>query len=193
MAPGHPKGETARLQFEHRLRERLMPPAFDPELPEGYRPAAVLVLLRDGPQGPEVFLTTRKDDLSRHAGQISCPGGSRDAQDGDAAVTALREAYEEVGLQPHAVSVLGRMDTVSVRISRYAVAPVVGWLCGPFEPCMNPAEVADTFWQPLRELSRVRRLDSENPTRPEFPLLDHRIWGATARILGLLLDLLDEQ
>jgi 8-oxo-dGTP pyrophosphatase MutT (NUDIX family) len=151
-------------------------------------PAAVLVpfVLSDT---PGVLLTKRTAHLSRHAGQVSFPGGRVDPDDAGAEATALREAREEIGLDPAEATVLGRMSDF-ITGTGYRITPVVALLPPGLTFRPSPHEVADVFELPLTVL-----LDPEAPRlqtrevqgrRRDFwvwPHPDHYIWGATAAIL----------
>lgn len=133
---------------------------------DGFRPAAVLVPLLRRPEGPSLLFTRRTDRVPTHKGEISFPGGG--AEDGeDAIATALREAREEVGLDPARVEVLGTMDAVPA-VSFYVVTPVVAAVADPpdaFTP--EEFEVGEPFEVPL-----ARLLD---PARRSFTLWDPEV------------------
>lgn len=169
--------------------ERLLGKGFERTL----RPAGVLVPIMDRPTGLSVMLTRRSDELRSHAGQIAFPGGSREEDDASLAETALREAHEEVGLEPARVSLLGYLDNYPT-ISGFLITPVVG-LVKADEAIVRPdgIEVTEILEVPLaRVLDRqcyekgsIERLGVRLP----FYTLEygqHRIWGATA---GMLLNL----
>jgi 8-oxo-dGTP pyrophosphatase MutT (NUDIX family) len=152
-------------------------------------PAAVLVPLIERRPEPTILLTRRADHLRQHGGQISFPGGRRDAADPDLTAAALREAQEEVGLEPSAVEVLGYLDDYPT-LTGYRITPVVGRVPGSFEPRIDPAEVAEIFELPLtrvlEESAFVRQTLLRGGIRLPFFELQHgahRIWGATAGIL----------
>jgi 8-oxo-dGTP pyrophosphatase MutT (NUDIX family) len=157
------------------------------------RPSAVLLALHDGPRGTEVVLTRRSRDLRRHRGEISFPGGRLD--DGETPEQgALREAHEEVALDPAAVELVGRLSTLATVVSLSHIVPVVGRLQG--RPELRPAavEVERILHVPLAELTgpdvfREERWGEGSLERPIyfFELVDETIWGATARILVELL------
>ena len=157
------------------------------------REAAVLVPLMNRPDGLTVLLTRRTDNVRDHAGQISFPGGSREADDVTLESTALRESQEEIGLKPDAVTVIGYLDAHPV-ITGFAVLPVVGMVESPPKLVAHPGEVADIFEVPLSVLlqpgngkvhTRVRN-GVGLPTH-EYVYNDWRIWGATAQILNTLI------
>ena len=168
--------------------------------PDFYRPgerlraAAVLVPLVARPDGPRVLLTKRTDHLQAHAGQISFPGGRIDPEDRDAEAAALREAEEEVGLTPQAVTLLGRLDTYLTRTG-FEVTPVVGWIDTVPPLVADPFEVAEIFEVPLAFFLQPenRRLMSRSFEGKErhfyaFPFGDYFIWGATAGMLNNLVE-----
>ena len=156
------------------------------------RPAAVLAPILRREQGLSMLLTRRAEHLSSHQGQISFPGGRRDPEDGSARANALREAQEEVGLDPASVEVLGYLDDYPT-ISRYLVTPVVGLVQGPVAPLADPGEVAEVFEVPMSVLLDPRAYRRRSLSRDGFVVpyyevnwAGYRIWGATA---GMLWDL----
>ena len=157
------------------------------------RESAVLVALVDGPAGAEVLVTRRSQTLTSHRGEISFPGGRVDANETFEAA-ALREAHEEVALDPSVVEVRGRLDPISTMASRSYIVPVVATL--ERNPSLQPAagEVDRIMWVPLAELTRsdtfreeVWQFDGDPRSIFFFELDDETIWGATARILHQLL------
>ncbi len=164
------------------------------------KPAAVLVPIVAGPDGALVLLTRRADSLARHTGQIAFPGGRLDA--GETAVqAALREAREEVDLDPAAVTVLGLSDAYETGTG-YLVTPVVGWIDRLPPLTASPDEVADVFQAPWDFLmdpsnhSRDHRELAEGVKRWFWAMTweDRYIWGATAGIIrGLRARLYDDE
>lgn len=162
-------------------------------------PAAVLVPLIERPAGMTVLLTQRARHLNAHAGQISFPGGRLEPRDRDAVDAALRETEEEIGLHRAAVSVVGQLD-LCVTGTGFEVAPVVGLIAPPIALTPDPEEVADIFEVPLAFVMNPanHRRDSmviPGRGRREFYVLLWRgryIWGATARMLVNLHDLLND-
>ena len=152
-------------------------------------PAAVLLLVVNRSEGPVVVFTQRTADLADHAGQISFPGGRAHPEDADPAGTALREAREEVGLDPGAVELLGELPDY-LTSTGYRVRPVVGWVEPPLDFTPDPREVADIFEVPLAFL-----LDDANHRHESayyrgrlrkywaMPWRGRFIWGATAGML----------
>ena len=161
----------------------------------GARHSAVLVLLADGSGGAEVLLTRRSMHLTSHPGQISFAGGRVDGEE-TYEQAALREAHEEVGLDPAMVSVHGRLDSLYTAVSRSYIVPVVATVAAP--PDVRPAtsEVDRLLWVPLTELARAEvfreeiwSLDGRERPIFFFELTDETVWGATARVLHQLLRL----
>ncbi len=152
--------------------------------------AAVLVplFLKDGE--PHVLLTKRPANLSRHAGQVSFPGGRVEPADGNSLAAALREAEEEVGLAPAEVKVLGQLSEVLVLVSAFRLTPWVASVPYPYPYRPSPEEVEAILHVPLSALSRpgawrVEELQAYG-MRHQVHLLDfggETIWGATARVL----------
>ena len=152
-------------------------------------PAAVLVGLLAQPSGPWIILTERAAHLKDHAAEISLPGGRIEAYDEGPAAAALREAFEEVGLAPDKVDLLGALPAYGT-ITGFRVFPIVGWIEPPVEFVLDTREVADVFQVPLsfvldpanhRRESIVR--EGRVLTYYVLPYPGRRIWGATAGIL----------
>ncbi|HYH61679.1 MAG TPA: CoA pyrophosphatase [Solirubrobacterales bacterium] len=154
--------------------------------------AAVLVPLYGWPEQPGLVFTERRHDLRRHAGEISFPGGRHD--EGETYLqTALREAHEEIALDPAVVEVVGALPPIGTFVTNFKVHPIVGLIEADLEYVASPAEVETilTFsLEKLRESFAMRRLVRRGiPIRtPTYLVDDHLIWGATARILGDLLE-----
>jgi 8-oxo-dGTP pyrophosphatase MutT (NUDIX family) len=211
--PSPPTFEEALARFRAALAARPPRPL---EVP-GFRPAAVLVPLLSRPAGPTLLFTRRTETVRHHKGEISFPGGGREAGE-DAVAAALREAEEEVGLLPAGVEALGLLDDVP-SIFGYVVTPVVAAVPDPpgaFRP--DAHEVLEPFEIPLARLldPAVRRASLWDPARlpPEAAALastpvafeeidpasghwrvwsfhadaQRVVWGLTARILADLVD-----
>ncbi len=153
--------------------------------------AAVLVAIFDHEGDPGLVFTERRADLRRHAGEISFPGGRRDPGEALAA-TALREAQEEIGLEPEQVEVIGALPPVGTFVTGYRVYPVVGLIPPGIAFRPSPDEVAAVLLFRMSELRAgfaMRRLVRRGvPIRtPAYEVGGHLIWGATARILAELL------
>ncbi len=162
---------------------------------DGFRESAVLVPIIVEPGAPERLLfTVRRADLSTHAGQIAFPGGKRDPGDLDAAATAIREAAEELALEPAAIDVLGLLDDVPTP-TRFVITPVVARVRGPVALDPSAAEVAAVFTAGVDELraperytnAGVRSFLGVSYTMHEYRVGEHVIWGATARVVHQLL------
>jgi len=160
------------------------------------RQAAVLIGLLERPSGLHVLLTERAQHLRHHPGQVSFPGGMLEATDADPVAGALREAHEEVGLAPEAVSVAGCLQAHATGTG-FCVTPVVGFIAAAFEPKADPTEVSDVFEVPLQfvlDAANLRvtyrdRLGSRFRVY-EIEFDGHLIWGATAAMLMTLKDII---
>lgn len=161
-------------------------------------PAAVLILLyrRDGE--PHVLFTERTHQVEHHKGQISFPGGAADDDDDSLETTALRETYEEVGVRPEDVEIIGQLDDM-ITISNFRVTPYVGILKtnSEYPFVLNEREVAEVVQVPLSHLLDERNMELEVRQHqgrevlvPAYTYDGHRIWGATARMLRQFLELL---
>jgi 8-oxo-dGTP pyrophosphatase MutT (NUDIX family) len=157
--------------------------------------AAVLLPLYGWPHEPGLVFTERRADMRRHAGEISFPGGRVDDADADLAATALREAHEEIGLDPSAVEIGEQLPTAGTFVTGYRIHPFVGRIPHPGELNLtpNPAEVETVLTLSLDVLSEgyaMRRLIRRGVPihTPTYEVEGQMIWGATARILGNLLD-----
>lgn len=162
----------------------------------GRTEAAVLVPMFGHPQRPGLVFTERRADLRRHAGEISFPGGRRDHPAEPLLATALREAEEEIGLDPAGVDVVGALPPLGTFVTGYKVHPFVGLISEGLSFHPSPAEVAAVLTFHLDDLRAgfgMRRLVRRGiPIRtPTYVVDEHLIWGATARILGELLARLD--
>ena len=163
-------------------------PAFD-----GARQAAVLVALAPGDHGFEVLLTRRSQELRQHKGEISFPGGRMDPGE-TATETALREASEEVGLDPSLVTVVGELSHVNTVVSMSYIIPKVALLESPVPLSPQTMEADKVMWVPLNELTAPGTYHGELWGRPPtdrllhfFELADETVWGATGRMLVDLL------
>ncbi|MGY2700789.1 MULTISPECIES: NUDIX hydrolase [unclassified Nocardioides] len=162
------------------------------------REGAVLMLFGQGPRGGELLLTERAHDMRSHPGQVSFPGGSVDP--GESAVeAALREAQEEIGVEPVSVEVFGQLPELWLPPSNFAVTPVLGWWAEPAAvSIVSPAEVHAIHHVPIEELlDPEHRVMVQHPrigyTSPGFligPANDVILWGFTAGIIARLFDFL---
>jgi 8-oxo-dGTP pyrophosphatase MutT (NUDIX family) len=159
----------------------------------GVTDAAVLVPLFFVDDVLHVVFTRRRHDLPRHPGEISFPGGRREAQDADLRETALREAEEEIGLPPGAVELLGALQPTPTIVSGYGIHPYVGLIEPGFQWVPSAREVDEVIEVSVPTLIAGyarRQVERRGITLRTDSYLagDHLIWGATARILGDLLD-----
>ena len=162
-------------------------------------PAAVLVALVDRPEGLTVLLTERASQLTKHAAQISFPGGRLDDSDAGAAEAALREAQEEIGLDPAHVRVFGYLPDHLV-FTGFRVTPVLSLVTPPFVLTPNPAEVAAVFEVPMSHVfdasnhkARLRRVGDEDMLLYDIPWEGQNIWGATAGMLLTFVRMVQEE
>jgi 8-oxo-dGTP pyrophosphatase MutT (NUDIX family) len=153
------------------------------------RPAAVLVALQPGPAGWEVVLTRRSARLIHHPGQIALPGGKLDTGDAGPVTAALREAQEEVGLDPASVTPVGLLPAHAT-VTGFAITPVLAVARQALRPLPCAGEVAEVFNVPLAHLGdpdryRLERRRWRGDWRNYYvvPWGPYYIWGATARIL----------
>jgi len=153
------------------------------------RPSAVLVALE-----PErgVWLTRRSGMMPNHAGQVSLPGGKVEPGDASVEAAALREAHEEIGLDPAAVEILGRLDDY-ITGTGFHIAPVVALVPRGVELHVASAEVEEIFCLPFADLmdpelprARLTHLHGADRVFYVWPHEHHVIWGATAEILRTL-------
>jgi 8-oxo-dGTP pyrophosphatase MutT (NUDIX family) len=166
------------------------------EFPADTRAAAALLLLYPHSSGVAVPLTVRSRGLARHAGQISLPGGATDPGE-TLAQAALREAAEEIGVDPRTVRVLGELTPVHVIVSGFTLHPVVAVTERRPEFVAAPDEVELILEVSLDELRDASRIRTRTAVRegvaveyPYFDLLGHQVWGATAMVLGEFIYLL---
>jgi 8-oxo-dGTP pyrophosphatase MutT (NUDIX family) len=204
--PAVPAARLAPQALRSRFSE---PPSWQPDLladrlhlAATARPAAVLMPIVQHPHQPTMLLTRRTAHLRRHSGQVAFPGGRRDEEDESPRATALREAWEEVGLDPTQVEVIGQMPEY-ITGTGFRVTPVVGLIAPGLALKPDPEEVADVFEVPLEFLMNPRHhqrrrilMDDEErhffamPWRAPDSESDYFIWGATAAMLRNLYRLL---
>jgi 8-oxo-dGTP pyrophosphatase MutT (NUDIX family) len=191
-APRHELADWRLLGVDSDLSRRLQQ-----HFPSHPVPAAVLVPLIDHPRGLTVMLTQRATHLANHSGQISFPGGRLEPTDPDVASAALREAQEEIGLDPAHVRVFGYLPDHIV-ISGFRVTPVLALVTPPFSLDLNPAEVAGVFEVPVSHVfdarnhqARMRRVGDEELLLYDIPWEGQNIWGATAGMLLTFMRMLE--
>jgi 8-oxo-dGTP pyrophosphatase MutT (NUDIX family) len=175
-------------------------PRFDRAAFPPARLAATLLLIYPGDDGGlTVPLTVRHAELRAHAGEISLPGGAVDPSDGSRAETALREAREEVGLDPGLATIIGELDDVWIPVSNFELRPYVA--TAEARPMLRPhsAEVEEIVELPLALLVSAGSISEELIEGPGWSLragvyrhAGHRIWGATARTLAMFASVLEQ-
>lgn len=179
------------MRGDHDLNPTLLNDIVDLQI---IRPAAVLVPVIDRQPEATVLLTTRADHLPNHAGQVSFPGGKMEAGDSSPVDTALREAEEEIGLDPSLVNILGYLDVYQTGTG-FRIVPVVGIVRPEFTLVADETEVADIFEVPLRFLMSARNHEKHtmfwrgrDRTYYAMPYEERYIWGATAGMIRNLFE-----
>ncbi len=171
----------------------------DVVLPKGrkLRPAGVLVPVFEQNGQARLILTKRSSALKHHPGQIAFPGGKQDEGDIDITATALREAHEEIGLEPSNVDVLGLLNSHET-VTSFTMTPVLGRVRQSFTPIAETGEVEEVFDVPLDHVLNATRYSVQGrrwwgSMRKYYtvPYGPYYIWGATARILHALADAVD--
>lgn len=160
------------------------------EFPSDARIAAGLLLVYPGTHGLAIPLTVRASGLRRHAGQVSLPGGATDPGE-TLAQAALREAHEEIGVDPARVRILGELTPVHVLVSGFTLHPVVGITDQRPDFALAEHEVEEVIEVSIDDLQDASTIRHGTRTRegvaieyPYFDLMGHQVWGATAMILG---------
>ncbi|SON48821.1 CoA pyrophosphatase [Vibrio tapetis] len=156
---------------------------------DSFRPAAVLIGLVERPHGLQVILTKRAMHLRHHPGQISFPGGKVEEEDASVVHTALREAKEEIGLDPKYVTEIGQLPTLDT-FSRFQVTPIIAFVSPSYETQIDENEVQSVFEAPATYLFNRSNLHAlqfkvKNGLHNVFavPYKQHLIWGVTAQII----------
>ncbi len=189
--------EALRRTIEQALGTRAAPEREAPEreerVPAGLRRAAVLLPLVATEEGSALVLTKRSDLVEHHKGQISFPGGG--LEDGEEPLdAALRETYEEIGVRPAEIQILGRLDDEVMSFSGFLVTPFVGLVPYPNRLRLSPQEVHAVLQVPLRVLLDARNVRAELWDQSGTPSViyfysagDQVIWGFTARLIARFL------
>ena len=167
------------------------------KLNKQYKLAAVLFPLIIKNNNYEVILTTRSKDVLSHPGQVCFPGGRLDIKDDSMIACAIREANEEVGIEPSQVEILGRLDDC-ITGTDFKVTPILGYINGNFIPKIQEKEVADLFRVPLSfflEKSNRKIITSMYKNKKysyyEYNWKEKKIWGSTARIIVNFCDIIN--
>ena len=160
-----------------------------------FRPSAVLIPVYERDGEYYIVLTKRTQNLMYHKGQISFPGGAYDKDDGDLTATALREAFEEIGVRADDVEILGNLDDQSTYTSKFIITPFVGAIPYPYKFKVSGREVEELIEAPVSALldpsaysPETRDDEGKNYPWGNYRYGKNRITGITARILKQLLD-----
>ncbi|MBE0697725.1 MAG: CoA pyrophosphatase [Anaerolineaceae bacterium] len=188
-------GTFSEEEIKHRLRRQ---PGENPPSLEGFRSAAVLVPLLWEEDGWHLLFTRRTETVQSHKGQVSFPGGTAEPGDITPEDTALREAYEEIGLLPRDATIFGRLDHLAT-VSNFLITPILARIPWPYPFHLSAEEVSHIFTIPLTWLAdsshweeRPRHLPSgklENVVHYQ-PYGGETLWGISARITLELLETL---
>ena len=184
------------INWKQKVKEALASQQRQVITKEGYRPSAVLIPIYENKNEHYIVLTKRTQSVMYHKGQISFPGGAYDKEDGDLADTALREAFEEIGVRADDVEILGNLDDQSTYTSKFIITPFVGAIPHPYKFKVSRREVEELIEAPLSALLKPgcfspETQDEEGKSHPwgHYVYGNHKITGITARILKQLLDL----
>jgi 8-oxo-dGTP pyrophosphatase MutT (NUDIX family) len=190
-------GETAQLQMAHAFRRKLWP------APEDAIDAAVLILfyLKDFRWHNVLIERSSSNPSDRHAGQISFPGGKKESSDTDLIQCAMREAYEEVGLQPEETIVIGKLTPLYIPVSNFKVHPIVAYTEVQPRFIAQQAEVASIIEMPFDHFLNKEHVKNTDlvigsgikmDDVPYFDVQGKILWGATAMMLSELLTIVRE-
>jgi 8-oxo-dGTP pyrophosphatase MutT (NUDIX family) len=186
---------TAAMSIVERLRAAVRDPGEPASpMPEGLRPASVLLLCDPATPGVPLLFVLRSEELRQHPGQIAFPGGGAESFDSDVVATALREAGEELGIQPSSVEVLGVLSSFSTVVSGRWLTPVVGLQRGPIDFRTDDFEIAEWFRIDIADLlvapHTIREIE-RNGMRGRIHYYEASgriVWGVTGAILHELLE-----
>jgi len=160
-------------------------------------PAAVLLPLYRRGEEYHILVTKRTEKLEFHKGQICFPGGACHSEDRSLADTALRETFEEIGVRPEDVEILGELDSIGTITSNFLITPFVAVISHPYEFVVSSDEVDELIEVPIRALSDKACYREEYHIREgktywgcSYRYKDKVIWGATAKIMKQFLDLI---
>ncbi len=184
-----------------RAHEKMLPPGrrlknFGDEL-SSVKLSSVLLLLF--PEGDRLFtcLMKRPSTMKHHPGQISFPGGKVEKEDISAEMTALREAQEEVGINPSQIEILGKLSDLYVEVSRFSIQPILGWTDRKPDFVVNSGEVEQLILFPVSDFVTEETIwETELETFTGilrikyYPFENEIVWGATAMILSELIEIL---
>ncbi len=178
------------MAAQQKMLARPLKPVELPPLVTDAQAAAVLILLHPNDDDIYFYLTERTEDVEKHKGQVSLPGGAQ--ENGEAlAITACRETEEEIGLPAEQIRVIGELSTLPVPVSGFMIHPFVGWIDSAAEAKPEPREVKTLFTASLTELLDNSKEEFEQRVIrgydvhvPYFLFSGHKVWGATAMILA---------
>jgi 8-oxo-dGTP pyrophosphatase MutT (NUDIX family) len=185
-----------RADWRQKIREILSSRQRQVIFKEGYRKSAVLVPIYENKGEQHFVLTKRTQGVMYHKGQISFPGGAYDKEDGELKATALREAYEEIGINPDCVEILGNLDDQVTYTSNFVITPFVGAIPYPVKFKVSYREVEELIEVPVSALLIPsayvpETTDDNGKSYPWGHYLygNHKITGITARMLKQIVDL----
>lgn len=184
--------EEIKYKLARRKKEYISAP--------GRVPAAVLMILFEKNGHTHILFTRRTETVEYHKGQICFPGGGCQAGE-TRRTTALRESFEEIGLKPEDVEMLGELDDIKTVASHFVVSPFVGYITYPYRFKPSSIEIAEIMELPLDALRdpvnwKVEERTMEDGTTGEVYFVEVEgsiVWGATAKILKQLVDLIREK
>ena len=159
------------------------------------KPAAVLILLYPNNNKIYFYLTKRADTVKYHKGQISLPGGSKENNE-TLLDTALRETQEEIGIDKHQISILGKITPLFIPVTGFMVTPFISYISKKPKTILDEIEVAELLSINIRDLLNNdilimdRDINGSSVSIPYFSLNNHQVWGATSMVLSELKDII---